>query len=247
MAKLTSAIRVSQFYLARRPSTAKLVTVQAGDEIARGVAAESGTVITGTLGRETVQIFSNASRVIEDFANTPDSPEQIRRFILRFGALRLGDIEHLYPNPEDESDFELGDTFRVQCATWRKHQELFGRYWELGSKGGEELAKELSKQIAPRYRSGALVKAQIKWSRLGFQYELQPDDLWRALCLAFIDFSDRMRKCQNPTCETPYFLASRRDQKFCDEKCSRLVANRTWWAKKGSQWRAKKLKERKSK
>src|SRR5712691_3860103 len=135
MGKLPSAIKVSQSYLARRPSTAKLVTVQSGDEVAGWVVAESGTVITGTLGRETVQIFSNASRVIEDFANTPDRPEQIRRFILRFGALKLGDIEHLYPNPEDESDFELGDTFRVHCATWRKHQELFRRYWELGRKG----------------------------------------------------------------------------------------------------------------
>ena len=245
MGKASRAIRVSQSYLARRPSTAKLVAVQPGDEVAGGVVTESGTVIAGTLGRETVQIFANASRVIDHFANTPDSPEQIRQFILRFGVLKLGEIEHLYPNPEDESDFELGDTFRVHCATWRRHQEAFRRYWELGSKGGEELAKELSKQIAPRSRSGALVKAQIKWGRHGFQYELQPDDLWRALCLAFIDFSDRTRKCQNPTCDAPYFLASRRDQKFCDEKCSRLIASRTWWAEKGAQWRAKQ-KRRKS-
>src|SRR5262249_33937036 len=65
------------------------------------------------------------------------------------------------------------------------------------------LAKELSKQIAPRSRSGALVKAQIKWSRHGFQYELQPDDLWRAHCLAFIDFADRMRKCRTRRARLP--------------------------------------------
>jgi hypothetical protein len=42
----------------------------------------------------------------------------------------------------------------------------------------------------------------------------------------------RARRCANAECSAPYFLAKRRNQKFCGDDCampSRLEAKRRWW------------------
>lgn len=205
---------------------------------------KAGHVITGKLGKQKVEIFGRAAAVLEDFANTSGDPESIQRFTRAYGVLKQDDREQHYI--QGTSDFVPGERFLIHCDEWREAQQTFRANWEAGRNGGEDLAKRLSAAIAPAVSSGPVVKATVKWSRRGFQLELQPDDLWRALSLAFIGFSDRMRKCQNPTCDAPYFLATRKDQRYCSEKCARLVANRTWWDKHGKDWREKKSKQRRS-
>ena len=47
-------------------------------------------------------------------------------------------------------------------------------------------------------------------------------------------------RCQNPDCPAPYFLATRRAQKYCTEKCAgygQKEAKKRWWAKQGREWR----------
>ena len=234
-----SAKGVAQSYLARKPSEVRLLLAGAGQDLGGRVMDQAGEVVIGKLGREKVEVFSRPAQLIENFANVSDS-KQILMFTRRYGVLRFRDVERLYMSPDDDSDSELGDAFYIHCDTWREDQQRFRNFWEQGAKGGQDFANELSKQITARSRGGPLVKAKIRWNRRGFQFELRPDDLWRALCLAFIGFSDRMRKCQNPTCAAPYFLATRRDQKFCNETCSRRVANRRWWNRHGAQWRQEK-------
>jgi len=50
---------------------------------------------------------------------------------------------------------------------------------------------------------------------------------------------DRMRKCGNPACPAPYFLAVRRGQLYCSRICAgpahQAVKNR-WWKEKGKKW-----------
>jgi hypothetical protein len=245
MTKTPSENLPSQSYLAAKPADLKIVPVKARQELPGGwVMDKAGHVITGRLGKQKIEVFSRAARVLEDFANTSADPESIQRFTRAYGVLNQDDREQHYI--QGTSDFISGDRFVIRCDEWLKAQRIFRANWESGRNGGEELAKRLSVAIAPGVSAGPVVKAKVKWSRRGFQLELQPDDLWRALLLAFIGFSDRMRKCQNPTCVAPYFLATRQDQRYCSEKCARLVANRKWWDKHGQQWRENRLEQEKS-
>jgi len=55
--------------------------------------------------------------------------------------------------------------------------------------------------------------------------EVVIEDLWTLICTLFArDMWDmRTKKCQNPDCPAPYFLAVRKGQKFCDQKCAVLI------------------------
>jgi hypothetical protein len=52
---------------------------------------------------------------------------------------------------------------------------------------------------------------------------------------------EMLRVCANeeskaPYC-TPYFVAQRKDQKYCSSDCSQAVATRRWWSQHGNDWR----------
>jgi hypothetical protein len=55
--------------------------------------------------------------------------------------------------------------------------------------------------------------------------DLVPADLWTLIRVIFArDFWDkRAKKCENPDCPAPYFLAVRKGQKFCSQKCAVLI------------------------
>lgn len=56
--------------------------------------------------------------------------------------------------------------------------------------------------------------------------EIVIEDLWTLVQVMFArDFWDgRVKKCQNPDCSVmPYFLAARKGQKFCSQKCAVLI------------------------
>jgi hypothetical protein len=243
MAKLTSAPRVIQSYLARLPSSARLRFVQAEEKRGSEVVGEAGHCITGTLGYKKVDIFARPARVIEDFANTIGNPENILRFTRNYGVLH-GEDRLLGELPE----YIVGDPFRSDCNQWLMNQERFRTEWERKGKPDEDLANSLAEQIDPKSQVGPAIKAMVRPARNGgFQLELRPDDLLGALWLAFLGFSGKTRKCQNPTCSAPYFIATRRDQKYCNEQCSRLVANRRWWDQHGAEWRRDHKTAKKSK
>jgi hypothetical protein len=236
MRKLTSAASVIQSYLARRPLTTRLLPARAGEAFPGGwVVNKAGCVITGKLGGEKVQLFAHPDRAIEDFANTT-GPEEMLRFTKRYGVLHRDDEDWVVVAPGEK--VVMGDSFLIHCDQWMQRQKSFRAEWERKGTPDDRLARTVADQITPgSSTAGRTVQAFVRPCKRGFQLELQPDDLLGALWLAFLGFSDRTGKCQNPTCETPYFLASRRDQKFCNEKCSRLVANRRWWDENGAKWR----------
>jgi hypothetical protein len=244
--KLPSAGRVVQSYLAERPLRAELHAVRAGEAFGRfgRQFKEAGCVIEGVLGGGTVQVFSRPDRCIEDFANTPKSPEGILRFTRRYGVLKREDVDLGMAFPSKH----IALSFLIDCNQWLKCQKLFREEWERKGKATHDLAKVAAEHINPKSVFERGIQAFVVPSNEGgLQVELRPDDLLGALWLAFVGHSGRTRKCQNPTCSSPYFLASRRDQKFCAEACSRLVANRRWWAEKGTEWRKENLKTKRGK
>jgi hypothetical protein len=231
--KARSAERITQSYLARKPRTIRSFYADVGEIPGGWLINRAGHVISGSLGRERIEVFAKPERLIEDFANSAPTPDAMVRFTKRYGVLHRDDVDYVDTGAGERIET---DDFLIHAEQWSLTQKRFRSEWET-VKPDEERAENLSSQIAPQVPAGRVVRAFVKPSKKGFHLELQPDDLQGALWLAFIAFSDKARKCQNPKCDAPYFLASRRDQKFCTERCSRLVANRRWWDKNGPEWR----------
>ena len=205
----------------------------------------AGHAITGTLGAKTVEIFAHPGRAIVDFANTPDDPDAILYFTRKYGVLHRDELDWTEVAPGER--VVRSDFFCIHCGQWLEIQQLFRSEWERKGKVDDGLADRLGTRIAPGVPAGRVVKAFVRPSGKTFELALQPDDLQGALWLAFVGLYDRARRCQNPTCPAPYFLAARRDQKYCNEKCSRLVANRRWWDQHGAEWRRDHKSAKKSK
>jgi hypothetical protein len=56
----------------------------------------------------------------------------------------------------------------------------------------------------------------------------------------------RTKKCGNPACETPYFIAARKSQRYCTDTCANVFqrkAKRAWWQDHGREWREQRKEE----
>lgn len=66
-------------------------------------------------------------------------------------------------------------------------------------------------------------------------------------CLWYLlDCADRLRCCSGPTCQAPYFIAARRNQKYCVEECAtdrQRQFKRQWWTNHGRAWRKRQARE----
>lgn len=63
--------------------------------------------------------------------------------------------------------------------------------------------------------------------------------------LELMRWADLLRYCGNPGCTMPYFIATRRSQKYCSEPCSgpaQREFKRRWWALRGRHLRSGKRK-----
>jgi hypothetical protein len=64
------------------------------------------------------------------------------------------------------------------------------------------------------------------------------------------DLGARAKVCANPHCDTRFFIAKRKSQRYCDEKCSGVKqrdAKRSWWERHGKQWRDERQEKQKGK
>jgi hypothetical protein len=245
MAKLPSAVRVVQSYLAFIPvaKTLELLSPEIQQERWGLKSRPSDVVVLGKFGTEKRQVFRDPARLITDFANTQSDLDGVLRFTKRYGALHREELDYI-PEVDDIGD----DRLCVPCSRWLARQKEFRDQWISKGKADKERAKAFAKHIHPMSSDSPAVKTFVIPGRHGaFQLEARPDELLGALWLALLGFSGRTRKCENPTCVAPYFIASRRDQKYCNEACSRLVANRKWWSEKGTQWRENRLKNERRK
>ena len=231
----TSCKFVSQSYLARPCSDARIERLEPGQEVMLWRVKKAGHFIIGQLKDQTVEVFKRADAALQDFANVQNDPKDILRFVKRYGVLRQRELETV--EVPDEPPILRGKFF-LSCDGWLHHQSTFRGYWELGQKDSAEMARLISFELGLYGSAPTPVDIQVVPDVRGLELRLQPVDLWQALCLMLVSFAGRLRKCQNESCPgSPYFIATRRDQKYCNENCSRLVANRRWWNAKGPEWR----------
>jgi hypothetical protein len=78
--------------------------------------------------------------------------------------------------------------------------------------------------------------------------KLTADPICKALGNIFVALmpakrlADRLRRCENPACPAPYYIAKRRNQKFCTEICAAPAQREqksAWWSEHGEKWRKK--------
>lgn len=70
---------------------------------------------------------------------------------------------------------------------------------------------------------------------------LHPPDRTEQLLLQLVRVSELTRFCENPECDAPYFIAKKRNQKYCSELCvgfGQREHKQRWWAEHGKKWRA---------
>jgi hypothetical protein len=71
---------------------------------------------------------------------------------------------------------------------------------------------------------------------------LRPPSRGERLLLEFMRWAELTRYCGNPDCPAPYFIATRRSQKYCGLECSKPAqreAKRKWWAENGRRKRSR--------
>jgi hypothetical protein len=210
----------------------------------------SGNEITGVLGPERRDLSSLREPFHTVFANWRTSQEGILKFTSRYGLLDW-----------DAQSWGLADTagreFRLRTEDWRDRRGKFLSLWETAAINPHGLPSMIVPSTFPlprdEERGWMLLPAtrmeddSLIWKGPETTWRLNPKGsvayiaaktTWQFLCL-LLSFETRayLRKCENPDCAAPYFIARRKDQRFCGEDCSRLIVNRRWWRKHGNDWR----------
>lgn len=77
--------------------------------------------------------------------------------------------------------------------------------------------------------------------------EIVLEDLWTLIRVMFARdmWDERVKKCQNPDCPAPFFIAVRKGQKFCTQKCAVLI-NVRHFREREAQHAAKSNKNKRS-
>lgn len=73
----------------------------------------------------------------------------------------------------------------------------------------------------------------------------EPSPLEQAL-IWLLKSADKTRCCPHPDCPSPYFLAKRRNQRYCSEVCAQRgerELKQKWWEKHGKEWRRQRQKK----
>lgn len=176
---------------------------------------------------------AEAKRFLTEFANLSD--ESVERFQKRFGDL-------LPRGPSGGFKFHMSDN----SISYYTEEEI--------KKSKEDTILELRNQVrrvwiepdlrTKRYGVFLLWKAAmftLTWAEQEIPDGLpEPSPFEQAIQL-LIDAADLVRYCGNPECFTPYFFASRRNQKYCSDACAKPAQRefkRQWWAEHGEEWRA---------
>jgi hypothetical protein len=163
--------------------------------------------------------------------------------------------------PNLESPYWASRLFELQPEETRNHalreyQELIREVWKAATDGERRyftfmLRSRLYEALIAEARDS--VPKTLKRSGEGKFERVAP---WRTEYSAIIrslpatsfdDVIDRLaalagrtKVCGNSACETPYFIAARKSQRYCNEKCANVFqqrAKREWWRQHGKKWR----------
>lgn len=213
-------------------------------------------VISGLFGAERYDLSHLRQEPFhEKFANWRSEPEDIMEFTRRYGPL---DWEGQFADLADVS----GLRFAFLAELWRERQAEFRELWETARTKGPDgssawvtlsvagdfpIATESDRYARPANYGREKDEGDLIWqapetmwlpTRKGPVAHVAAKTTWQYLCLLLtFEKLESLRKCENPKCVAPYFIAGRKDQMFCGEACAHRIAVRRWWSRKGNEWR----------
>jgi hypothetical protein len=215
----------------------------------------SGTSRSGDLA--TPSSSTQAKKFLEGLANLPDGDSGISWFQANFPHViedvRAGVGSWLprhWAMLVEQEDYIEG----------RSDDELMRQYWLLPLR---EALRAVWRAPDPRTKQWGifrisqdfflqgdrdLIRTPLESATDSFLVQVKPPRRTERLLLELMRWADLTRCCGNPDCSTPYFIASRRSQKYCSDLCSRPAQcefKRTWWAEHGSAQRAAKTTRQK--
>jgi hypothetical protein len=183
-------------------------------------------------------------------ANLRLEQDSIQGFIKMYGLLHSYHASYEDPRHWLKPELLIGQdlSFCESVDDFAHAQDLLRRSWTQDWLATVEIEGELE----DGFEIESLV---VAWRTVA----LKTCDLWKAICFLFLFlflldyFNGVLRKCHNPDCPAPFFIARRQTQKFCElgpctEYAQRQYALK-WWREKGAKRRAKRktVKGRKKK
>jgi hypothetical protein len=210
--------------------------------------------ISGVMGSNECDLSRlRVEPIHQRFANWRSGPDDIVEFTRRYGLLDWGgELVGQKKVP--------GLRFGFLVDHWRQRQNEIRELWEtapggpdgvawftLPSAGDFPIATE-SDRWSRRFAYGDTADdgeliwqtPETLWERIreGPIARIRAWTTWQYVCLLLtFEKMESLRKCENPECAAPYFIARRKDQMFCGEDCAHRIAANRWWSRHGNQWR----------
>lgn len=174
------------------------------------------------------QIAEGAGDFLREMANLRD--DGVARFQQRY--------DPFFNRYEKSELLQLRDELRALWTGGKKMPETLAADWDedLAAASGTLLEEWICNRWLRRTRGGLVI----------FFGAIQADPYALPALLAYSAYlcGKRMRVCLNGDCPAPYFVAGRRDQRYCSTECAapaKLAAKRRSWHRHKRQW----LKQRK--
>lgn len=219
-------------------------------------------LVSGVIGEKRYDLSSLRREPFhQKFANWRSETDGIVEFTRQYGLL---DWEGEFADLRQVA----GLKFHFLADIWRERQAEYRKLWETARTEGPQgttwltlpvagdfpVAREADRYARPANSSGKETQGGLIWRTPLTVWESTPEGpiakveahtTWQYLCLLLaFEKPDRLRKCENPDCAAPYFIARRKDRLFCSEDCAHLIAARRWWTKHGNEWRQTRKKRR---
>lgn len=216
------------------------------------------TVISGDLGQEKRDLSLLREPIHKLFVNWRPDLEGIIEFTRKFGVL---DLRFFLMDDEIQEDY-----FDIEISEWRRKQLELRQWWDMNGQKDLGVLSEVKTRLGidppdnlEHYTLAKLQKdhrnPKLKPFEVDLDYQgkvltakIQVPDLYRYMCfLIMFEKLGSLRRCQNPDCKAPRFIAGRTDQIFCTTDCAELIAKRRWWAEHGNAWRKQRKMRKKTK
>ena len=167
----------------------------------------------------------------QDFANWAADPEGVRRFTERYGPLKLS--------------AQANKRFRFDIEEWVCLQKEFRQEWR------QAIPRPRKYVSLAKPSTDLNVEPGERFEFVENLYTYFAANLYRLLLLELRCIEQaRLRVCQRPDCENPYFVASHLKQVYCAEPCQhwgQKEAKRRWWREKGDVERHRRQRKGKRK
>jgi hypothetical protein len=206
----------------------------------------SKKILTRALARQ-------LDKFLVEFANM----QQSDRLIRKFSSL-------LPPNLQSAHDFSPTFTKNLDelpAANLRAYQELVQAVWEAPTNAqrryfGWKLRSRLYLAVEAMAREAipqTIQREGGEWHRVR-EWKLEYSTMLRSLQETpfeaaldrLDDLRERTKRCSNPDCPAPFFIAVRKSQRYCTESCAGVFqrqAKQAWWQRHGREWREQRREE----